>query len=147
MNFAFSEEQEALRETVRKFMEDKSPSTEVRRLMETTEGYDPAVWQQMGQEMGLQGLHIPEEYGGQGFSFIELGIVLEEMGRVLLAAPYFSTVCLAANAILNAGTEAVKRVLVESEDDKGELWTTIGFAQHHRCIASGTDGFDHRQAG
>src|SRR5205085_2221667 len=71
VNFAFSEEQEALRETVRKFMDDKSPSTEVRRLMETTEGYDPAVWNQMGQEMGLQGLHIPEEYGGQGFSFIE----------------------------------------------------------------------------
>ena len=48
MNFAFSEEQEELRRTVRAFLEDKSPSAEVRRLMETTEGYDPAVWQQMG---------------------------------------------------------------------------------------------------
>jgi alkylation response protein AidB-like acyl-CoA dehydrogenase len=104
VNFAFSEEQEQLREHVRRFMEDKSPSAEVRRLMETTEGYDPAVWQQMAQELGLQSLHIPEEYGGQGFTFIELGIVLEEMGRVLLCAPYFSTVVLAANAIMNAGT-------------------------------------------
>ena len=51
----------------------------------------------------LQGLAIPEEYGGQGFTFIELGIVLEEMGRVLLCAPYFSSVVLAANAILAAG--------------------------------------------
>ena len=76
--------------------------------METTEGYDPAVWKQMAQELGLQSLHIPEEYGGQGFTFVELGIVLEEMGRVLLCAPYFSTVVLAANAILNAGTDAQK---------------------------------------
>ena len=111
MNFAFSEEQEQLRDAVRRFMEAKSPSTEVRRLMETTEGYDPAVWTQMAQELGLQSLHIPEEYGGQGFTFVELGIVLEEMGRALLCAPYFSTVCLAANAILNAGTD----------DQQGEL--------------------------
>ena len=55
--------------------------------METTEGYDPAVWKQMAQELGLQSLHIPEAYGGQGFTFVELGIVLEEMGRVLLCAP------------------------------------------------------------
>ncbi len=88
MNFAFSEEQEELRRTVRQFLEAKSPETEVRRLMETTEGYDPAVWKQMGQELGLQSLAIPEEFGGQGFTFIELGIVLEEMGRVLLCAPY-----------------------------------------------------------
>src|SRR5581483_1153682 len=105
MNFAFSEEQEQLRDAVRRFMETKSPSTEVRRLMETTDGYDPAVWAQMAQELGLQSLHIPEKHGGQGFTFIELGIVLEEMGRVLLCAPYLSTVCLAANAIMNAATD------------------------------------------
>src|SRR5688500_4650633 len=74
--------------------------------METTEGFDEAVWKQMAQELGLQSLHIPEAHGGQGFSFVELGIVLEEMGKVLLCAPYFSTVCLAANAIMNAGTDA-----------------------------------------
>ena len=112
MNFAFSEEQEALRETVRQFMAGKSPSAEVRRLMETTEGYDEAVWRQMADQMGLQGLHIPEEYGGQGFTYVELGIVLEEMGRVLLCAPYFSTVCLAANAILNAGSDGQKKELL-----------------------------------
>src|SRR5436305_1153766 len=106
MNFAFSEEQEQLREAVRRFMEAKSPSSEVRRLMETTEGYDEAVWKQMAQELGLQSLHIPEAHGGQGFTFVELGIVLEEMGRVLLCAPYFSTVVLAADAIMNAGTDA-----------------------------------------
>ena len=87
MNFAFSEEQEELRKSVRRFLEDKSAETEVRRLMETTEGYDTAVWSQMGEQLGLQGLAIPEEYGGSGFGFVELSIVLEEMGRVLLCAP------------------------------------------------------------
>src|SRR5437016_14623287 len=80
--------------------------------METTEGYDPAVWKQMGQELGLQGLAIPEEFGGQGYTFIELGIVLEVMGRVLLCAPYFASAVLAANAILNAGTDAQKSALL-----------------------------------
>src|SRR5512141_1105334 len=112
MNFAFSEEQEQLREAVRKFMEAKSPSSEVRRLMETTDGYDPAIWTQMAQELGLQSLHLPEAHGGQGFTFIELGIVLEEMGRVLLCAPYFSSVVLAAGAILAAGTEDEKKALL-----------------------------------
>src|SRR5438552_229405 len=96
VNFAFSDEQEQLRDAVRRFLESKSPSSEVRRLMETTEGYDPAVWKQMANELGLQSIHIPEEYGGQGFTFVELAIVLEEMGRVLLCAPYFSSVVLAA---------------------------------------------------
>ena len=77
MNFAFSEEQDQLRDAVRRFLDSKSPSSEVRRLMETTEGYDPAVWSQMANELGLQSIHIPEEYGGQGFTFVELAIVLE----------------------------------------------------------------------
>jgi alkylation response protein AidB-like acyl-CoA dehydrogenase len=106
VNFAFSEEQDQLRDSVRKFLEAKSPESEVRRLMETTDGYDPAVWSQMAHELGLQSLHLPEAHGGQGFTFVELGIVLEEMGRVLMCAPYFSTVCLAANAIMNAATDA-----------------------------------------
>jgi len=112
VNFAFSEEQEELRRTVRAFLEDKSPSAEVRRLMETTEGYDPGVWEQMGSQLGLQGLAIPEEYGGSGYSYVELIVVLEEMGRALLTAPYFSTVALAANAILHSGDDAAKKELL-----------------------------------
>jgi alkylation response protein AidB-like acyl-CoA dehydrogenase len=106
VDFAFSEEQDQLRDAVRRFLEAKSPSSEVRRLMETDEGYDPAVWAQMANELGLQSLHIPEEFGGQGFTWVELGIVLEEMGAALLCAPYFSTVVLAANAIMNGATAA-----------------------------------------
>ncbi len=112
MDFAFSEEQDEFRETLRRFFEEKSASSEVRRLMETREGYDAGLWKQMAGELGLQGLHIPENYGGQGFGFLELSIVLEEMGRVLFCAPYFSTACLAANAVLNAGSEAQKQALL-----------------------------------
>jgi alkylation response protein AidB-like acyl-CoA dehydrogenase len=109
VNFAFSEEQEELRRTVRSFLEQKSPEAEVRRLMETEQGYDEAVWKQMGEQLGLQGLHIPEEFGGSGYSYIELIVVLEEMGRALLAAPYFSSVVLAANTLLHAGDDAAKK--------------------------------------
>jgi alkylation response protein AidB-like acyl-CoA dehydrogenase len=128
VNFAFSEEQEELRRTVRQFLEAKSPETEVRRLMETTEGYDPAVWKQMGQELGLQSIAIPEAFGGQGFTFIELGIVLEEMGRLLLCAPYYSSVVLAANAIINAGTEAQKQELLPGIAS-GDTIATLAFTE------------------
>ena len=91
MNFAFSEEQEELRTAVRRFLQEKSPETEVRRLMETEDGYDPAVWSQMADQLGLQSITIPEEYGGSGFSYVELIVILEEMGSALLCAPYFAT--------------------------------------------------------
>ena len=109
MNFAFTEEQEELRKTVRAFLDAKSSETAVREQMETVNGFDPAVWSQMGSQMGLMGIHIPEEFGGMGFSYIELGVVLEEMGRSLLCAPYFSTVVLAANTLMQSGDEAAKK--------------------------------------
>jgi len=112
MNFAFSEEQEELRTAVRRFLQEKSPETEVRRLMETEDGYDPAVWSQMADQLGLQSLTIPEEYGGSGFSYVELIVVLEEMGSALLCAPFFSTVALAANALLTSGDETAKKELL-----------------------------------
>ncbi len=107
MNFAFTEEQEQLRSFVRAFMEDKSSEATVRELMDTEAGYDQAVWKQMAEQMGLQSLIIPEEYGGQGFTFVELGVVLEEMGRALLCAPFFSGQ-LAALALLHSGDDAAK---------------------------------------
>ena len=104
MNFAFTEEQEQLRQFVRSFLEDKSAEAAVREQMDTENGYDQAVWSQMADQLGLQSLVIPEAYGGQGYSFVELGVVLEEMGRALLCAPYFSGL-LAAQAIVHSGDE------------------------------------------
>jgi alkylation response protein AidB-like acyl-CoA dehydrogenase len=77
--------------------------------MATDEGYDPAVWAQMGAEMGLQGLGIPEEFGGQGFGPVELYVVFEEMGAALYCGPYFSTVALAAGTLLESGDDAAKQ--------------------------------------
>ena len=137
MNFAFSEEQEELRRSVRRFLEGKSPVSEVRRLMETTEGYDEAVWAQMGKELGLQGLHLPEAYGGQGYTFVELVVVLEEMGRALLCAPYFSSVCLAANALLNGASDAQKERYLPGIAS-GETVATLAFTEGNgRWDASG----------
>src|SRR5678816_1362717 len=101
MRFSFSAEQEEFRTTLRRALEARSPTKEVRRLMATEAGFERESWQKLNQELGLTGIHIPEAYGGQGFGFGELGIVLEEMGRNLLCAPYFSTAALAATAILN----------------------------------------------
>ncbi len=109
MNFAFSDEQDQLREFVRSFLEDKSPEPAVREQMDTEQGYDEAVWSQMAEQMGLQALAIPEEYGGQGFGFVEQIVVLEEMGRALLCAPYFSSCVLGANTLLHSGDEAAKQ--------------------------------------
>jgi alkylation response protein AidB-like acyl-CoA dehydrogenase len=107
MNFAFSEEQEELRRTARRWLEAKSPSTVVRELMETETGYDPSLWQEMAG-LGWQGMTIPEAYGGYGYGFLELVVLLEEMGRALFPVPFFSTVVLGTGVLLEAGSEDQK---------------------------------------
>jgi alkylation response protein AidB-like acyl-CoA dehydrogenase len=105
MNFAFSEEQEEFRGVLRRFLEEKAPATELRRMFASPAGYDAALWKQMAAELGLQGIHLPEAAGGQGFGFLELGIVLEEMGRALLPSPYLASCVLAAEALRCTGGE------------------------------------------
>jgi alkylation response protein AidB-like acyl-CoA dehydrogenase len=136
MNFAFSEEQEELRKSARRFLEDRSPSEAVRKLMETEDGYDPAVWRQIADQ-GWQAMHIPEEYGGAGFTYIELIVLLEEMGRALLCAPFFSTVCLAANTLLVAGNPKQKKAHLPGIAS-GETIATLAFTEPNgRWDASG----------
>ena len=112
MKFSFSSEQEEFRSNLRRFLTDRSPTKEVRRLMQTDDGYERDGWRAINAELGLTAVRIPEAYGGQGFGFGEQCIVLEEMGRALLCAPFFGTAVLAAGAILNAGTEAKKQALL-----------------------------------
>ncbi|WP_261567330.1 acyl-CoA dehydrogenase family protein [Frankia gtarii] len=104
MSLSFSEEREELRAVVRSFLEASSPESTVRTLMETADGYDPRAWEVMGGQLGLQGLALPEEYGGAGFGFAELGVVFEEMGRVVFGSPFLATV-LAGQAILRIGDD------------------------------------------
>jgi alkylation response protein AidB-like acyl-CoA dehydrogenase len=112
IQFAFTDEQAQFRAAIRRFLNDRSPTTEVRRLMATAEGYDPEVWRQLSEDLALPGIHVPEQYGGAGFGMVELCIATEEFGRALLCAPYFSTAVLAANAIMNAGSQAQKSSLL-----------------------------------
>jgi alkylation response protein AidB-like acyl-CoA dehydrogenase len=123
MSMTFSAEQDELRRSVRGFLEQKSPPADVRRLMETDEGYDAAVWQQMAEQLGLQGMAVPEEYGGSGFGFVELVAVLEEMGRALLCAPYFSSVVLAATALIESGDDAAQKDLLPGIADGSTIAT------------------------
>ena len=126
MNFAFSEEQEELRKSVRRFLDEKSPITEVRRLMETEAGYDEAVWKLMAEQLGLQGLIIPEAQGGSGYSYVELIVVLEEMGKSLLCAPFFSTVALAANLAMIINDDNCKSALTSIA---GGAVATVAFTE------------------
>jgi alkylation response protein AidB-like acyl-CoA dehydrogenase len=128
MQFTFTEEQEEFRSVLRRFLEEKSPPSAVRKLMETETGWDRATFRELNQQLGLSAVHIPEAYGGQGFSFVELGIVLEEMGRALLCSPYFASTVLAATAILNAGTEAQKKDLLPGISD-AETIATLAFTE------------------
>ena len=89
----------------------------------------------------VRGVHIPEAYGGQGFGFVELGIVLEEMGRALLCAPYFASTVLAATAIMNAGTEAQKRALLPPIAD-GDTRRHAGLHRAERTLGCGRDRND-----
>ncbi|MFZ4670227.1 MAG: acyl-CoA dehydrogenase family protein, partial [Microthrixaceae bacterium] len=128
MNFAFSEEQEELRGIVRSFLSDKSDEATVRELMDTESGYDQATWTQMAEQMGLQALVIPEEFGGQGYGFVELVVVLEEMGRRLLCAPFFSTVVLAGQTLIHSGDDAAQQQYLPGIAS-GETIATLAYTE------------------
>ena len=105
MRFAFTEEQEALRAAARSFLADHSSPEQVRAAMDTERGWDPAVWRRIGAELGWPAIIIPEAHGGVGLGYVELIALMEEMGRALLCAPFFSSVCLGANALLVGGSD------------------------------------------
>ncbi|HEY3084831.1 MAG TPA: acyl-CoA dehydrogenase [Candidatus Dormibacteraeota bacterium] len=107
MDFAFSEEQEMLRRSAREFLAKECSSKVVRRLMESADGYDAALWKKIA-DLGWTALGIPEQYGGVG-TFLDLVVVLEEAGRSLLPGPFFSTMGLAVPALIEAATEAQKK--------------------------------------
>jgi len=106
MSVGYSAEHDELRQVVREFLRARSPSSEVRRLMEAEESRDGEVWALLTGQLGLSGIAVPDKYGGAGYGPVELGIVLEEMGRALLVAPYFATVAMAGQALAASGDEA-----------------------------------------
>jgi alkylation response protein AidB-like acyl-CoA dehydrogenase len=128
MILGVSTEQEELRASVRRFLADRVPITAVRALMDGTDGGDPAVWEMAGKQLGLQGIAIPEEYGGSGFTFTEQAIVLEELGAALYGGPYLANAVLAAGALLASGDEAAKKAYLPGIAS-GELIATLAFTE------------------
>src|ERR1700757_1958654 len=108
MNFDFSDEQKQLRDEARKFLTEKCPPKAVRAVLDGKAAYDRELWQGLA-EMGFLGVAIPESYGGAGAGPLELCVIAEEMGRALAPVPFSSTVYLAAEALLLAGSEAQKQ--------------------------------------
>src|SRR5437763_1729212 len=107
LDFAFSEEQDMLRQQAREFLSKQVTSKKVRELAESGDGFDADLWRRLA-ELGWTGLGIPEEYGGVG-TFLDLVVVLEEAGRALLPGPFFTTMGLGVPALLEAGTEAQRK--------------------------------------
>jgi alkylation response protein AidB-like acyl-CoA dehydrogenase len=108
MNFEFSDDQKQLRDQARRFLAEKCPPKAVRAVLEGKEAYDKALWKGLA-EMGFLGVAIPEEFGGTGAGHLELCVIAEEMGRALAPVPFSSTVYLAAEALMLAGSEAQKQ--------------------------------------
>jgi alkylation response protein AidB-like acyl-CoA dehydrogenase len=108
MDFGFSQEQDMLRATARKFLENECTSAFVRARMEEPAGVTDEFWAKLA-EQGWLGLVYPEEYGGSGLGFVDLTVLMEEMGRVVMPGPFFSTVLLGGLSILEAGSGAQKK--------------------------------------
>ena len=151
MDFSYSAEQQMLGESAHSFLEDKAPLPVVRSLMETDSGYDTALWAEMA-DLGWQAMAIPEEFGGAGFSFFEVGILMEEMGRLLTPSPFLSTVVMAANLVLLAGTDE-QRASILGPIAAGEMIATVASLpaqeapevvaaeSNGRTVLTGTKGF------
>ena len=130
---------------VRRFLTEKSPASEVRRLMATEAGYDPAVWAQLGR-LGLAGLIIPEKYGGAGCGPVEQLIVCEEMGAALLCAPYLASAVLAAGALLASGDAAAQEDLLPGMAS-GETIATLAVPEDDGSWAPDDFGVTARRSG
>lgn len=127
MRFFASPEHDELRDSVARFLRERSGRDQARRLMGTDEGYDRSVWAQFGGQLGLLGLATPVEYGGAGAGFQELVTVLEQTGRVLLCAPYLASAVFAGQALLLVADGATRGELV-ALIASGELVATLAGA-------------------
>lgn len=130
VDFALSEEQQMLRETTRQFLEDQAPPGVVRTVMESDSGFDDRLWKSAAG-LGWHSLAIPEEYGGAGYGFVELSVVLEELGRALFPGPFLSTVVMATSSILLGGSEGQKAELLAGVAAGEELLTMALFEGPH----------------
>lgn len=112
MTLAGTPEQRELREWVRRLLNDRAPVPTTLAVMETEPAYDVELWRLMGSQLGLQGMLVPERFGGAGSSVSDVVVVLEEMGRAVLPTPFFSSSVLATRVLLAGATEAAQAELL-----------------------------------
>ncbi len=122
MDFSFTEEQDMLRSLARQFLTKECPSSGVREADVYEAGYEPRLWWEMA-ELGWMGLVLPEEYGGMNAGFMDLVVLMEEMGRSIVPGPFFSTVGLCALPILEYGTSEQKAEFMPKIARGEEIWT------------------------
>jgi len=127
MNFELGEEQIMLKNSAREFLDKECPKKHVRAMMDDEKGYSPELWKKMAG-LGWQGLVFPEQYGGVESSFLDLVVLLEEMGRALMPAPFLSTVVQAGRAILLAGNEEQKKEYL-TKIANGDLIMTVALTE------------------
>ncbi len=127
MDFSFTEEQDMLRISARDFLAKECPKSKVREMDKDERGYDPQMWLSMA-ELGWMGLIFPEEYGGMAANFMDLVILMEEMGRNILPGPYFSTIALCALPLLEYGDSYQKTKFLQ-QIAKGEAVWTFALAE------------------
>jgi alkylation response protein AidB-like acyl-CoA dehydrogenase len=127
MNFGFSEEQEMLRDATRKFLDNECPTTFVRKMMEDDSAHATEMWKKVA-EQGWPAILIGEEHGGVGGSFLDMVVILEEMGRSLLPGPFFATALLGTPAIIAGGSDAQKSAILPGVA-AGETTLTLALAE------------------
>jgi alkylation response protein AidB-like acyl-CoA dehydrogenase len=127
MDLGLNEEQEMLRESARDFLQKECPKQLVRRLDESNEGYSPELWRKMA-ELGWMSLVFPEKYEGSERNFLDLAILLEEMGYNIVPGPFFSTVVLGGLTILTAGSEEQKTEFLP-QIARGEMILTLALTE------------------
>ena len=132
MNFDFSDEQKSLKEELRRFLAKASPSSEVRKVLEGEAPYSKSVWKGLA-DLGVLGAGLPEEYGGAGGGYLELCIVSEELGRALAAVPFSSSILLAAEFLMQAGSEDQKQKYLPKLAS-GELIGTFAHAESNGAV-------------
>jgi 3-oxocholest-4-en-26-oyl-CoA dehydrogenase beta subunit len=122
VDFNFTEQQSMLRAMAREFITSECPKSRVKELELNQEGYDSGLWNRMA-ELGWLGLTMPEEYGGSNADFMDLVVLMEEMGRNILPGPFFSTIVLAAFPLLEFGNESQKAMYLPSLVNGEKIWT------------------------
>ncbi len=128
MNFAFNEEQREIQAAAKRLMDETAQLDRVLELTATSEGFSRDDYAQLA-ELGWTGLIVPEEHGGVGLSHVELVVVLEQMGMALYPSPFFASVCLAANALIEGAAVA------PLSDDNAALLAAIAAGEKTASLA------------